>query len=298
MRKTEEDITFGQLRTFACVAETGSFAAAAERLGISQPAVSEQIGTLERRLGRTLFRRRRGSKSMLTDEGEMARGIVVSLLAASERLYASRDEDGRERIDVRICIGPMLREVYLKPLIPAIYADHPNVEIELTPVYPVQEAMDRLDRGEIDLLVYTITEYAGDWPNTRKLADVPVVLAAPVGTRERLASGSCTLADLRFLFPVRREMGERLAVRCLRKLGVTPHRPPEFIEFADVIGNMVENGQGVGYLMVESVVDQIAAGRIEALDLPVPPMHRIVARSPHAPDVVRDIEGRLCAELA
>lgn len=55
-----EDVTFAQLRTFACAAGSGGFAKAAEQLDISQPAVSEQIKMLEGRLGHDLFERRRG----------------------------------------------------------------------------------------------------------------------------------------------------------------------------------------------------------------------------------------------
>ncbi|MGI6851381.1 LysR family transcriptional regulator [Mesorhizobium sp. 1B3] len=52
-----KDLNLGQLRTFADVVELGSFSAAAERAGISQPAVSLQIRQLERQLGVRLVER-------------------------------------------------------------------------------------------------------------------------------------------------------------------------------------------------------------------------------------------------
>jgi DNA-binding transcriptional LysR family regulator len=50
-------INFEQLRTFSLVLELGSFSAAAERLGVTQPAVSVQVKQLERRLGVRLIER-------------------------------------------------------------------------------------------------------------------------------------------------------------------------------------------------------------------------------------------------
>ncbi len=50
-------LNLDQLRTFALVIETGSFSAAAERSGVTQPAVSLQIRQLERRFGLKLVER-------------------------------------------------------------------------------------------------------------------------------------------------------------------------------------------------------------------------------------------------
>ena len=58
-----------KLRTFVTAAETGNFTAAARQLGISQPAVSQQIDQLERLCGRELFVRGRGEVA-LTPAGE------------------------------------------------------------------------------------------------------------------------------------------------------------------------------------------------------------------------------------
>lgn len=60
------------LMTFRTVCETGSISAAARALNLSQPSVSNTIALLERRLGVTLFERRRGG-IVLTREGEVLR---------------------------------------------------------------------------------------------------------------------------------------------------------------------------------------------------------------------------------
>ncbi|MDX6494850.1 MAG: hypothetical protein QOE17_836, partial [Gaiellales bacterium] len=58
-----------QLRTLAEVVDRGSFSAAAEALGISQPAVSQQIRTLESEVGAKLVER--GRRNRLTDRGRV-----------------------------------------------------------------------------------------------------------------------------------------------------------------------------------------------------------------------------------
>ena len=64
--------TLLQLNAFMTVVEQGGFTAAGRRLGLSQPAVSRAIATLEKDLGLRLFVRRRDGLS-LTEAGSVAR---------------------------------------------------------------------------------------------------------------------------------------------------------------------------------------------------------------------------------
>ena len=63
-------MTYAQLKAFHAVAEERSFQRAAQRLYLTQPAVSIQIRNLERDSGRTLFRRG-GHRVELTEEGRV-----------------------------------------------------------------------------------------------------------------------------------------------------------------------------------------------------------------------------------
>jgi len=63
--------TLLQLETFLTVADQGGFTAASRRLGLSQPAVSRAIATLEKELGLAVFVRRREGLS-LTEAGSVA----------------------------------------------------------------------------------------------------------------------------------------------------------------------------------------------------------------------------------
>jgi len=90
------------------------------------------------------------------------------------------------------------------------------------------------------------------------ICDLRVVVVAPPGTRARLAAGECTLDDFQYIFPTHRDLGVRWARKCLRDLRLVPRFEPRFIEFIDALAEMVENGQGLGY-----VTEQAVAGRNE-----------------------------------
>lgn len=290
-----EDVTFAQLRAFACAARNGSFAKAADQLDISQPAVSEQIKTLEERLGSRLLERRRGTTPVLTREGEEALEIVQTILNAGSSLFGLARRSA-EKIVLRISVGPFLRENYLRPLIPRIYREHPDVVIDLHPTTSSVETADimhQIEIGELDLAIFAVAADAETPPYTRQICELPLVMVAPLGTRTRLAAGDCALEDFQFIFPGDRELGARWAKKVLRDLGLAPRTPPLFVQFVDAIAQMVEDGQGIGHLTAYAVADRIAAGKVETLDTTLPPMRRLIARSPHAPQVARPIEEML-----
>jgi DNA-binding transcriptional LysR family regulator len=289
-----EDITFGQLRTFQCAAHAGSFVKAAYQLGISQPAVSEQITVLEQRLGYRLFRRRRGTTPLLTDEGAETLVRVTAILDASERLFEfAGGQSARMKVLIRLCIGPGLRDAYLKPLLPLIYRDHPQLELDLIPMIPVPDMTLALEKGRADLIVYTVTTPIQDWPHVRHVCDVPVVLVAPPDRAAPAGQAERRLEDCQFILPKVRDLAQNWSQKYLDELGVRPQRPPLYVEFVDVILEMVEAGQGLSILMYESVADHVAQGRLKVLAPKFTPMHRIIARSPVAPREVDLVEGHL-----
>ena len=83
-----------QLAAFCAVVERKSFSQAAERLGVTQPAVSLQIRSLEQRLGRQLLDRS-GRRVEPTEAGLRLYASAQRLLAAEEHLLAELDADER-----------------------------------------------------------------------------------------------------------------------------------------------------------------------------------------------------------
>ena len=124
------DIDLDLLRAFVAVAETGSFTAAADRIGRSQSAVSQKILRLEDALELRVFERSSRALS-LTGDGER-------LLAASRRLLGQYGDFVREvRAPVpvttlRLGISENLVQVQLPLLLSRFHASHPEVRLILT----------------------------------------------------------------------------------------------------------------------------------------------------------------------
>src|SRR6187397_153393 len=102
-----------QLRYFVAVAETGSFTRAAEREGVTQPTLSEQILRLESKphgLNKRLFDRL-GRKVVLTDAGKELLGHAQAILAAvkeAERAVRDAGEGGSLRVGAILTVAPFL----------------------------------------------------------------------------------------------------------------------------------------------------------------------------------------------
>jgi DNA-binding transcriptional LysR family regulator len=139
-----------RLRVLVQVARQGSFSAAAETLGYTQPAISRQIATLEAEVGTQLVRRV-PQGAVLTDAGrllvERAETILVSLASAEEEL---RQLGGLEGGRLRFASFASAA-ASIMPLAVASFRDrHPAVELHVVMADPV-DSLPRLRSGELDL---------------------------------------------------------------------------------------------------------------------------------------------------
>ena len=120
-----------KLRIFQAAADAGSFTHAGETLGLSQSAVSRQVGALEADLGTPLFHRHaRGL--ILTEQGEMllgaVRDVVLKLDAVRSRLIDSREKPtGELRITSPLGLGAN----WLAPRLGEFVDLYPEVKLQL-----------------------------------------------------------------------------------------------------------------------------------------------------------------------
>src|SRR5438874_1906457 len=102
-----------QLAAFCAVVERRSFSHAAEQLGVTQPAVSLQIRSLEKRLGLQLLDRS-GRRGEPAEAGQRLYRNAQRLLAREELLLADLGEDAEGELAGRLEIGQLALRVLAK----------------------------------------------------------------------------------------------------------------------------------------------------------------------------------------
>lgn len=140
-----------QLAVLRAIADTGSFGAAADQVGLTQPAVSHQLRRLEDELGETLVLRRR-PRAVLSPAGATVLAAAERVLGEIESLrqaFAPGDESAVSGV-LRVTASP-LGIVYLYgEMIARFIADHPGIELVLTATETPHDGVRRVIAREAD----------------------------------------------------------------------------------------------------------------------------------------------------
>jgi molybdate transport repressor ModE-like protein len=188
-----------ELRHFAAleaVARLGTFGRAAESLGYTQSAVSQQIQTLERLVGERLVERPGGPRAVsLTEAGALllrhAEAIVARLHAAQADMAAlSQGEGGRLRVGTFQSVGARVLPAVMR----RFSAEWPDVHVELTESASDEELQALVERGELDLAFAMPPLLDGPFESLELLAD-PYVLLVPAD-HELADAARASLAEI------------------------------------------------------------------------------------------------------
>jgi DNA-binding transcriptional LysR family regulator len=196
------DLDVSSLRMLRAIADAGTITGAAELLGVGQPAVSQHVRRLERRLGTALLDRS-GRSVRLTEAGEaLARhGATVgaALRAATAEMSALT---GLRAGRVRLVAFPSSSATLVPRALVALRDSHPGLRVTLDEAEP-PEALRMVRSGECDVAL------AFDYPGvglgrgeddlaglvTRHLLDEPTLVALPTD-HPAAGGGALALADL------------------------------------------------------------------------------------------------------
>ncbi|MEV0491233.1 LysR family transcriptional regulator [Streptomyces atratus] len=164
------------LRTFVTVHRAGSFTRAAALLGLSQPAVTSQIRTLERQLGRPLFLRRARGVTPTTMGDELAHRAAPHLDALVEIAETGLDEESVVRT-LHLAGPPEFTSLRALPALTPLISQ--GLTLRSTFLANSDEALEGLAAGHHDLAIATARPRGGLLTATPLCDEEHVLVAAP-----------------------------------------------------------------------------------------------------------------------
>jgi DNA-binding transcriptional LysR family regulator len=253
-----------QLQAFCEVVERRSFSQAAERLGVTQPAVSLQVRSLEKRLGLQLLDRS-GRRVEPTEAGLRLYHSGKRLLALEEEIVNDLADEATGELDGTLDIGASTGPggVVLSQLLCQFALEHPQLHVALS-VFDTQTVVDRVAERSLQIGVvgaaprHRGVEYEGFFRDT-------VILACPPG--HRFAGRTITLDELRTeqLIVMQEGAGVRQMIEDeLRRNGTRLRDLDVRLELGlqESATSAVRAGYGVTFISRSSVENDLAAGTL------------------------------------
>lgn len=206
---------FRQLRYFIQVHREGSFLKAASSLGLTQPALSQQISLLEREIGQEIFERTsRGI--LLTRSGETLLAGAVSILDLwKETVENLKQPDQEPEGEYSISAGGTVAAFILPRVLRDIRREYPGLSFRVVEG-DARETLEALQRGDADLGILTGPIREREITSSYYLTDriVPVVAAVHrlARRRKKVTADDLRQEDFVFFHPasaIRRVMEKR-----------------------------------------------------------------------------------------
>jgi DNA-binding transcriptional LysR family regulator len=253
-----------QLAAFCAVVEKRSFSQAAERLGVTQPAVSLQVRALEERLGQRLIDRS-GRRVEPTEAGLRVYGNAQRLLQLEQQLIEDVADGEEAELGGSLAIGASTGPgAHLVPLLLCEFQRrHPHVRIALS-IFDTYAVIDKVAARELELGV------VGALRRHRSLTFDPlvsdeIVLAVPPG--HPAAGGKLTPEQLgeEELISMQEGAGVRQVIEQeLRRAGLPARdlEPRLELGLQESVKSAVAAGYGVAFISRTAIEGELAAGTL------------------------------------
>lgn len=254
-------MNLSRLLTFHEAAESLNFSIAAQKLSITQPAVSAQIRNLEEDLGVKLFTRI-GKKIALSEAGELLRSY-------SRRIYRLLDDAESVMNELRLVrrgtlkVGttPTYAGHIMPPLLSKFQAEFPLVKVILNEGSSLDIAK-RVAKLDIEVAVVA---YPGNLKNVQfdllGQEDLVLVLAAdhPLASQKSISIKS--LAKEKFIMREKGSSTRLIMHELFRRYRINPSVVFETSN-AEFIKEQVANGMGISFLTRAAALEEIESGRL------------------------------------
>jgi DNA-binding transcriptional LysR family regulator len=271
-----------RLRVLVEVARHGSFSAAADALGYTQPAISRQIATLEAEVGAILVRRvpqgavLTEAGRLLTDRGE---AILARLQDAEAELRAL---SGLQAGTLRLATFASAAASVVPLAVARFRALHPDLEL-LVAMLDHDESIARLRTGEYDLAL--THDPGGDLDDSPARTDVdaiglfedPMYVVVPVGHRAADARtlSMADLSDEPWMLATGNTCPDwRLFMRACHDAGFEPEIAFQNDDYAAILGFVAA---GVGVALIPDMVTRNVRDDVVIRELDPPPPSRPIS---------------------
>lgn len=254
------------LRLVSEVASLGSVTRAAERLHLTQSAISHQLRDIESRLGTALFYRM-GKRMVVTPAGERVLRSATSILDDLRRAEEDIRQIAREGSGIlRLCTQCNTGYHWLPPLLKTFNARHPRIEVQIN-VDATTRPVEALLEGKLDLALVT-SEVDDRNVVVRPLFHDEMVLV--VNPDHRLAGrkqvAATELASEHLLLYSSSRHDSFAFRRVLDPAGVEPARVSHLM-LTEAILEMVKANLGVTIIAKWSVLPAITSGAVRAISI-------------------------------
>lgn len=227
-----EQLNYHHLRYFHAIAKEGNLTRAAEKLMVSQSALSSQLRKLEESLGESLFERE-SKRLVLTEAGRIALDYADTIFKAGDELRATLEQGTRRKLQVlRIgAVATLSRNFQLAFVAPLI--DKPGVEIVIRSG-TLGELLDGLKHHTLDVVLAN-QEVPRDAENTwhsQLLDDQGVSLVGAPSDKRKDFEFPRDLHNLPMILPTMESKIRQSFDLVMRREGLQPHVVAEIDDMA------------------------------------------------------------------
>jgi len=254
-------INLNQLRVFYYAAKNLNFTRAAEKLFITQPAVTAQIKFFEKNLGLKLFKKKRG-KLHLTEEGKALQEYAHKLFDCEKEIETAVEEIKKlKRGTLRIGTARTYARYFMPFLISRFREAYPHIHIHLDEGSSL-ELIQGLINLKNELVIISKTEENPDVSLDLFSHEEVVLILSP---EHRLAAKEAvTFEDLLGEPIILKEEGSgtrKLVEELFRENGSSPKVLMETSD-AEMIKFLVQHGEGLAFLVREAVASEIREDKL------------------------------------
>jgi DNA-binding transcriptional LysR family regulator len=249
-----------------------NFARAAATLGLTQPALTRSIQTLERELGVKLFdRQARGT--VPTAFGDLVLKHADELLSREAQLRRDLVKMTTLEVgDLRVGAGPYPARTILGPTLAQLCGNESHFRIAVT-IDRVQRLRELLLNGDIDLFIGDSSVNRDEALDVIPLKERPTVLYCRTGHPLAHAREVRTADVLKFPlgFPNPRPEQQEAAKQILQQEAST-QRMTLLADDISLLSSVVRNSDCVGFATPEAIIDEVRFGQVVILPYHLPPV--------------------------